>query len=93
MKNSWFSSSCYFQAREFFEKAADNKEPGGHYNLGVLYIKGMGVKRDVKLACTYFLKAANAGQPKALYQVAKMFQKGIGLKKNLQMVYFSLKPH
>ena len=56
------------------------------YNLGVLYLKGIGVKRDVMTACNYFLRAVNAGQPKAIYQVAKLFQKGIGLKRNLHMV-------
>lgn len=55
----------------------------------MLYLKGIGVKRDVAAACKLFLTAANAGQPKALYQVARLFQKGIGLKKNLQMVLFS----
>lgn len=81
-------SSCYigFQAKEYFEKAADNEEAGGHYNLGVMYLKGIGVKRDVKLACKYFILAANAGQPKAFYQLAKMFHTGVGLKKNLPMV-------
>lgn len=74
------------QAKEYFEKAADNEEAGGHYNLGVLYLKGIGVKRDVKVACKYFIIAANAGQPKAFYQLAKMFHTGVGLKKNLPMV-------
>lgn len=78
------------QAKEYFEKAADDEEPGeeasGHYNLGVMYLKGIGVKRDVKLARNNFIKVANAGHPKAFYQVAKMFHTGIGLKKNLPMV-------
>ncbi|KAK3008901.1 hypothetical protein RJ639_014934 [Escallonia herrerae] len=34
------------QAKVYFEKAAENEEPGGYYNLGVLYLKGLGVKRD-----------------------------------------------
>lgn len=81
-------SICYIvlQAKEYFEKAADNDEAGGNYNLGVMYLKGIGVKRDVKLACKYFILAANAGQPKAFYQLAKMFHTGVGLKKNLPMV-------
>jgi SEL1 protein len=74
------------QAKEYFEIAAENKEHGGYYNLGVLHLKGIGVKRDVMTACNYFLRAVNAGQPKAIYQVAKLFQKGIGLKRNLHMV-------
>jgi len=76
----------FLQAKEYFERAADNEDAGGHYNLGVIHLKGIGVKRDVKLACQYFIVAANAGQPKAFYQLAKMFHKGVGLKKNLPMV-------
>jgi SEL1 protein len=52
----------------------------------VLYLKGIGVKKDVMTACNYFLSAVNAGQPKAIYQVAKLFQTGIGLKRNVHMV-------
>lgn len=66
----------------------ENKEPGGYYNLGVLYLKGIGLKRDLETACKLFLAAANTGQPKAVYQVARLFQTGIGLKKNLQIVLF-----
>ena len=61
------------QAKEYFEKAADNEEPGGHYNRGVMYPKGIGIKRDVKRACRYFTVAAIVGKPKAFYQLAKMF--------------------
>ena len=74
------------QAKEYFEEAAAKEDAGGHYNLGVMYLKGIGVKRDVKIACKCFIVAANAGQPKAFYQLAKMFHTGVGLKKNLPMV-------
>ncbi|KAK9266172.1 hypothetical protein L1049_027235 [Liquidambar formosana] len=75
-------------AKEFFEMAAENEDAGGNYNLGVMYLKGIGVKRDVKRACEYFIMAANLGQPKAFYQLAKMFHTGVGLKKNLPMRYY-----
>lgn len=77
---------CKSQAKEYFEKAAANEEVGGYYNLGVMYLKGIGVKRDVKLACKYFILAANNGQTKAFYQLAKMFHTGVALKKNIPMV-------
>lgn len=86
MRTNWFVSHFPLQAKEYFEKAAENEDAGGHYNLGVLYLKGIGVKRDVKVACQYFMVAANAGQPKAFYQLAKMFHTGVGLKKDLTMV-------
>ncbi|CAA6661823.1 unnamed protein product [Spirodela intermedia] len=75
----------HITAKEYFQKASDNKVAGGHYNLGVLYLRGIGVERNVTLACQYLLLAANGGQPKALYQVAKMFQMDIGFKRNLIM--------
>lgn len=74
------------QAKEYFEKAAENAEAGGFYNLGVMYLKGIGVKRDVKLATKYLTTAFDAGQPKAFYQLAKMFQTGVGYKKNVPLV-------
>lgn len=81
----------FIQAREYFEKASETEEPGGgggqwQYNLGVVYLKGLGVKKDLKRACDLFMVSANSGQPKAFYQLAKMFHKGIGLKKDLTMV-------
>lgn len=78
--------SLQVQAKEYFEMAANSEDPSGHYNLGVLYLKGIGVKKDVRRATKYFFVAANAGQPKAFYQLAKMFHTGVGLTKNLEMV-------
>jgi TPR repeat protein len=86
LKPILFFFSFLLQAKEYFERAADHEDAGGHYNLGVMHLKGIGVKRDVRLACQYFIVAANAGQPKAFYQLAKMFHMGVGLKKNLLMV-------
>lgn len=75
------------QAKEYFKKAADSGDSHGHYNMGVLYLKGMGVKKDVKEACKHFLAAANKGHPKAFYQLAKMQQRGIpGLKRDVATV-------
>lgn len=56
----------------------------------MIYMKGLGVKRDLKIAMKYFALAANAGQPKAFYQLAKMFHTGVGLKKNIHMVSIRL---
>ncbi|KAF9600969.1 hypothetical protein IFM89_014675 [Coptis chinensis] len=58
-------------AKEYFEKAAENEEAGGHYNLGVLYLKGIGVKKDAKMACTYFIEAANGWSTKGIFPIGK----------------------
>jgi TPR repeat protein len=75
------------QAKEYFKKAAETGDSHGHYNMGILYLKGLGVKKDVKEACKHFLTAANKGHPKAFYQLAKMQQRGIpGLKRDVATV-------
>lgn len=74
------------QARECFEKVSDSEDPSGMYYLGMLYLKGIGVKRDVKKATKYFLVASNAGLPKAMYQIAKMLHAGAELRKNRNML-------
>lgn len=33
---------------KYFEKAANTEEAGANYNLGVMFLKGIWVKRDVK---------------------------------------------
>lgn len=74
-----------FQAREYFKKAADNSDPDGLYNLGVLYLRGLGLKQDVREARRHFMLAVNISKlrhPKALYQLARMHQKGNGVKKD-----------
>lgn len=75
------------QGREFFEKVAENEDLSGSYHLGMLYLNGIGVKRDVKKATKYLVRAANdGGLPKATYQIAKMLHTGTVLKKNLKTV-------
>ena len=78
--------SLSLQAKEYFEKAADDEEASGYYNLGLMYLKGVRVKKDVKLATKYFIMASTDGLQKAFYQLAKMFHTGVGLKRNFLMV-------
>lgn len=78
--------SLQVPAREYFEKVAGSEDLSGIYYLGMLYLKGIGVERDVKQATKYFLLAANAGLPKAIYQIAKMLHAGAELKKNMNML-------
>lgn len=60
----------------------------GHYNLAVMFLKGLGVKGNVNVAYNYFILAANNGQPKAFYQLARMFHAGVALKKNIPLVSY-----
>jgi TPR repeat protein len=47
----------FFQAVEWFTRAADSGDSNAMYNLGVLFTQGMGgVPENPKLAFTYFSK-------------------------------------
>ncbi|MCP4008900.1 MAG: hypothetical protein GY726_05220, partial [Proteobacteria bacterium] len=54
------------------------------YNLGVLYLEGQGVERNVKQARAWFLKAAEKDQLEAQHNLGHMSLSGKGVKKNVQ---------
>lgn len=75
------------QAREYFQRAVEANNVDGYYNLGILYLKGLGVDKDYARARNLLLDAANRGHPKARYYLAKMLHKGLaGMKKDLGKV-------
>lgn len=51
----------FVRAREWFQKAADQRYPFALYNLGVIFRDGLGVPVDTTLAASYFMAAKAAG--------------------------------
>lgn len=75
------------QAREYFQRAAESSNVDGFYNLGILYLKGLGVEKDYARARDLLVDAANKGHSKARYYLAIMLHKGsAGMKKDLTHV-------
>jgi SEL1 protein len=75
------------QAKELFERAAEAGNIDGYYNLGILYLKGLGVEKDYGRARELLVEAANRQHPKARYHLANMLHKGLaGMKKDLAHV-------
>lgn len=52
------------------------------YNLGVLYLEGHGVTRNLDQARDWFFKAAQKRHPEAQYNLGHMALSGMGLKKD-----------
>jgi TPR repeat protein len=52
-------------------------EPEVQYDLGVMYYKGIGVKKDLQAASRWFEVAAHQGHPRAQNDLAVMLLKGI----------------
>jgi len=58
----------YKQAAEWFSKAAEQGHADAQYNLGELYNRGRGVKKNKNIALKWYKAAAEQGHVKAKYR-------------------------
>lgn len=56
--------------------------------LGIMYLKGMGVKADPAIAAVWFYKAARLGQPQAQLLLASLHYEGRGVGRKAGEAYF-----
>jgi Sel1 repeat len=56
------------EAAQWYLKAAEQNHPRAQYNLGIMYLKGLGVRRDKELFRFWMSKAANLGDSGAQYE-------------------------
>ena len=59
------------KAVELFEKAANAGNQRAQVNLGILYLRGQGVPRDLVTARAWLEKAAAGGEPQAMYTLGR----------------------
>lgn len=59
------------RALELFQKAAAAGHTRAQINLGILYMRGLGVPRDLVNARAWLEKAAASGDPQALYTLGR----------------------
>lgn len=77
------------QAKEWYEKAANQNYDWGLYNLADYYYSGTVVKQNYKKAFELFQKSANLGNYDAQNRLANMYYSGDGIKKDyLQAKYW-----
>uniref|UniRef100_A0A914PDE5 Probable UDP-N-acetylglucosamine--peptide N-acetylglucosaminyltransferase SPINDLY n=1 Tax=Panagrolaimus davidi TaxID=227884 RepID=A0A914PDE5_9BILA len=82
----------YSKAAAYYAKAAHAGNAEGMYNLGLLYERGKGVKRDFDESLRWFLKAANgkaeimagSGIPEAQHTLGLKYSEGAGVEKNFK---------
>ena len=72
----------YALAAEWYRKAADLGHATAQYNLGQMYLDGVGVEKDLEQAAQWFLKAANQGDANAQDCYGQMCQDGEGVEKD-----------
>ena len=57
------------------------------YYLGVMYMKGQGVKQDYEEAGKWLRKASEQGLTAAMYKLAYLYTEGKGVPKDLEFAY------
>jgi TPR repeat protein len=64
------------RALDLFQKAAAAGHTRAQINLGILYLRGLGVPRDIVNARAWLEKAAASGDPQALYTLGRAMDEG-----------------
>jgi uncharacterized protein len=64
------------RALQLFQKAATAGHTRAQINLGILYMRGLGVPRDLVNARAWLEKAAASGDPQALYTLGRAMDEG-----------------
>lgn len=72
-------------ARSFacFQRAAEQEDPNGLYNLGMCYLNAYGVAQNRAEALRLFRQAAEAGHPEAINNIGGFYREGIEVERDL----------
>ena len=74
-------SRMYSEAFSFYKRAADLSDPLGYYNLGNMYLMGLGRMRDDVRALELFEIAGDMHYPEALFYAGMMYYHDKGVTK------------
>lgn len=72
----------YKQSASYYAKACEGSLMAACNNLGVMYLRGQGVKADSKKAIELYRAACNGGSANGCNNLGVSLELGIGLKKN-----------
>lgn len=70
------------QARQWYEKSAEQGFAKSRAQLGYMFLHGKGVKMNRQRGITLLTQAAEAGNVRAQFYLAEAYEKGQGLSKN-----------
>ncbi len=74
----------YNKARSYFMKSAENEEfAPAQFNLGIIYLNGQGVTKNVQKAIDYFMLASDQNYGNAQFQIGNLYFNGEEIPKNL----------
>ncbi|XP_055377807.1 uncharacterized protein LOC129609722 [Condylostylus longicornis] len=68
----------YKKAVTHLKLASNHHHPGGIFNLGVCYEKGLGVKKSLRRAMECYQVASGLGHPTAIFNLGVFYAQGLG---------------
>jgi TPR repeat protein len=77
-----FNSGDYAGAAQAWESKAAASDPEAMSNLALLYLKGLGVKRDAGKAAEWYEKASQLGFVVAQFNLANLYYNGQGVSRD-----------
>jgi len=77
-----FEKGDYARAFPIWKLRAEQNDLESQNFLGIHYLLGLGVKRDIVLARKWYKKAAIAGHPDAQRNLGMMYESGHGLARD-----------
>ncbi|MBM3847609.1 MAG: sel1 repeat family protein [Verrucomicrobia bacterium] len=78
------STKDHAQALSLYRRAAGRGHPPSQNNLGLLYFKGLGGKRDPEEAVKWFREAARQSYPQAQNNLGVCFRDGVGVQQSFE---------
>jgi TPR repeat protein len=78
----WYEKKDYTQALKYFRRSADQKNPIGQNNLGLMYENGQGIKKNYAEAVKWYKRSAEQGYAIGQYNLGLMYEYGYGVEKN-----------
>jgi len=93
--SEWYDKACelldrkeYAEAMPCFKKAIEEGDVRAFFDVGCMYIEGIGVEKDEKQAFYYFQKGAKAGNPDCAGALGCCYLLPIGVDIDLQKAAF-----
>lgn len=65
-----------------YRLAAEQGNPNAQYNLGLLYVNGLGVSQDYAEALKWFKLSADNGDASAQFNLGVLYENGQGVSQN-----------
>ena len=69
----------------WWRKAAISGSINAQFNLGIMYLRGDGIRHDPTEAVRWWGKAAEQGDPAAQYNLGALYANGQGVSKNVNI--------